>query len=241
MASLARTVTNLTAGLALGLGLWQPAAQRAIAQEEAAAAVPADERADQQRNQLLRWVDEELYYHVLFQPADVDQLRTRIDEMSPTALDEYYRQTARLRELMQTQEWQIVNRFFGYFRSLDHVFTPEQREQLARGPARLTPQDLMHLMNVLVDRYLDSQNATAASQLQRQSSMATRANFLADQERMRNYALQSAANRANRNYFASARPGSQTIRRDQYRVPRPLITSREMASLVVYRNLWYSF
>lgn len=241
MAYLGRNIAILAAGVALGLGFWQPAAQRAIAQEDAASAVSAEERSDQQRNQLLRWLDEELYYHVLFKPADVDELRARIDEMSPTALDEYYRQTARLRELMQTQEWQIVNRFFGYFRSLDHVFTPEQREQLAPGPARLTPQDLMHLMNLLVDRYLDSQNATAAAQRQQQSSLATRANFLADQERMRNYALQSAANRANRNFFASARPGSQTIRRDQYRVPRPLITSREMASLVVYRNLWYSF
>jgi hypothetical protein len=250
MAYLPRNVVILALGSMLSLGVWDGMSERALAQEAASvspaldgAANPAtlEERSDQQRNELLRWLDEELYYHVLFRPADVDDLRIRIDEMSPTALDEYFRQTARLRELMQTQEWQIVNRFYGYYRSLDEVFTPEQREELARGPARLMPQDLMRLMNVLVDRYLKSQDAKQASQLQRQSSMATRANFLADQDRMRTYALQSAANRANRNYFAGYTPGSRVIRRDQYRVPGPLITSREMARLVVFRNLWYSF
>lgn len=250
MANPVRTVAIFAFGAALGLGVGGITSEQADAQEteqatsaaeEAAPSAMLEERADQHRNELLRWLDEELYYHVLFKPADVDELRTRIDEMSPTALDEYYRQTARLRELMQTQEWQIVNRFYSYFRSLDDVFTPEQRQELARGPARLMPQDLMRLMNVLVDRYLKSQNAMAASQLQRQSSMATRANFLADQDRMRTYALQSAANRANRNYFAGYTPGSRVIRRDQYQVPGPLITSREMARLVVFRNLWYSF
>jgi hypothetical protein len=161
--------------------------------------------------------------------------------MSPTAIDQYFDQTARLRELMQTEEWQIVNRFFGYYRSLDALFTPDEREQLARGPARLPPPTLMRLMNVLVDRYLSSQTAAAASQAQRQSALTTRANFLADQDRMRTYALQSAANRSNRNYFgvAANTTGSRVIRRDQYRVPGPLITSREMARLVVFRNLWY--
>jgi hypothetical protein len=245
MANLAWTVAISVLGLTLGLG----GSKRAIAQDVAnapradAAAGQAtyEERAEQLRHELLRWLDEELYYHVLFKPADVDELRSRINEMSPTAIDQYFDQTARLRELMQTEEWQIVNRFFSYYRSLDEQFTPQQREELARGPARLTPQTLMRLMNVLVDRYLKSQTATTASQLQRQSSMATRANFLADQDRMRTYALQSAANRSNRNYFLAGgnTPGARVIRRDQYRVPGPLITSREMARLVVFRNLWY--
>lgn len=246
MTVLARATAILTLGLILGIGV----SPRALSQDAAHTLPTADgisseatyeERAEQLRRELLRWLDEELYYHVLFKPADVDELRSRINEMSPTAIEQYFDQTARLRELMQTEEWQIVNRFFGYYRSLDEQFTPAEREQLARGPARLTPQTLMRLMNVLVDHYLKSQTATAASQLQRQFSMATRANFLADQDRMRTYALQSAANRSNRNYFSAAgsTPGDRVIRRDQYRVPGPLITSREMARLVVFRNLWY--
>jgi hypothetical protein len=81
------------------------------------------ERADLQRNALLQWLDEELYYHILFRPSDIDELRGRIEGMSPTALDAYVRQTDRLRELMHTQEWQIVNRFYGYYKSLDPILT----------------------------------------------------------------------------------------------------------------------
>ena len=213
-------------------------AQAAADQQTALENMSESDRADWERNALLQWLDEELYYHILFRADDVEALRGRIESMSPTALNEYYRQTERLRELMHTQEWQIVNRFYSYYKSIDPFLTPQQQELLARGPATLPPQTIMRVMNALVDQYLRQQANNRASQLQRESVLATRSNFIADQDRMRRYALERTGGRNVGDYFAASRTGTGVIRRDQYRVPGPLITSRQMASLVVWRNLW---
>jgi hypothetical protein len=218
-----------------------PPAPSFVAATAADGASAAAERADQQRNALMQWLDEELYYHVLFRAADVDELRSRIDAMSPTALEAYFQQTERLRELMHTQEWQTVNRYFSYYKSLDAMFEPEQREALARGAAALPPQEILRLMNVLVDRYLHLQSASVASQLQQQSAASTRANFMADQDRMRQIAVQQAAARSNRNYFTTYAQGTPTVNRGKYAPPPPLVTSRQVAQWMVLRSLWWSW
>jgi hypothetical protein len=198
----------------------------------------ADELADEQRNALLQWLDEELYNHVLFRPSDIDELRSKIDALSPTALEAYTLQTDRLRELMRTEDWLHTNKFFSYYRTLETVLSPEQAEEVATGAAKLPPATIVRIMRDLIERYDRLQMANEASTRQSQATVTLRGNVIADQDRMRQYALQQAANRNSRNYFAPYRAVG-TVRRDLYRVPGPLITSRGMARLVVYRNLWY--
>jgi hypothetical protein len=214
------------------------------ASENAGDAAPGEQRdpsevADQERAILERWLDEELYYHVLFKPADVNALRERVGAMSATELDNYFQQSERLRQVMESPEWQTVNRYYSYFRTLESVFSPEQNAQLAKGPGTLAPPEIMRLMNVLVDQYLKQQAASRASETARQANVQTRTQFVADQERMRQYALQRSTAQGGSTYFAGYTPGSRVIRRDQYRVPAPLITSREVAQLMVWRSFWY--
>lgn len=197
-----------------------------------------EEHTDAQRNILLQWLDEELYSHVLFRADDINELRSEIESLSPTALDAYLQQTERLRELMRTDDWLRTNRFFSYYRSLDGVLTPEQQDELAEGAANLPPRTVVRIMRTLMEQYDRLQTAAHASTAQNQATSALRANVIADQDRMREYALQQAASRNGRNYFAPYRTVA-TVRRDRYHVPGPLITSRGMARLVVYRNLWY--
>ncbi len=206
--------------------------------DEPPVAAPTIELNPQQQLQaMLRWIDEELIGHVLYRPEDVAALRAHVESLAPASLDAFVQQTDAQRELMRSLEWQAANKFFWHYRTLDSVLTEEQQEQLAVGAATLSPQDIVRLMLSLIDQRARLMALHQASQYQNQLLVATRSSIVADQDRMRRYAMEQASIRNLRNYFPSHQAGAAT-RRTDYRVPGPLVTSREMARWVVFSGFF---
>lgn len=224
-------------------------APRVLAEESpvtdpAATAVDASPIADaasaanvkQLRDELLRWVEEDVYGNVLYRPEEVEALDERIRYLAPTPLAALAEETGYLRNVMKSPDWQATNKFFKFYKSLDGVLTKPQQYELAAGASALPPREVERIMRSLIEERLQLLVSHQVSQLQNQVAANTRVNFLADQERMRNYALQQASTTA-RNYFP-AHQASAPRNRSQYQVPPPLITSRQMAQYVVFSSFF---
>jgi hypothetical protein len=190
----------------------------------------------QQRDELLQWLDDDVYGNVLYRPEEVEAMEEHILKLAPTSLSAFVRETAHLRNSMKSADWKTANKFFQYYRTLDPVLTKSQQYQLAAGASTLAPRDVERLMRSLIDQRARLLVSSQVSQAQNQTLAATRSNFIADQDRMRRYALERAAT-SSRNYFP-AHQAAVASRRAQYQVPPPLITSRQMAQYMVLRGLF---
>jgi hypothetical protein len=197
----------------------------------------SEPKSDRERHEMLRWINEELVQHVLYGPDDLVALSAHIESLAPASLDAFVQQTAPLRAMIRSPEWQQANTFFQHYRTLDSVLPEDEREQLAAGAARLAPHDVMAIMHTLIDERQRLLALQQASQWQNESLASAQSSIIADQERMRRYALQQAATRNLRNYFP-AHQASVAVRRSSYRVPGPLISSRDMARWVVWRGFF---
>jgi hypothetical protein len=190
----------------------------------------------QQLDQLLHWVDDDLYGNVLYRPEEVEAMEEHIRQLAPTSLEAFYRETAHLRDFMKSADWKAANKFFQYYRTLDPVLTKSQQYQLAAGASTLAPRDVERIMRSLIEQRERLLVSSQVSQVQNQVLATTRSNFIADQDRMRRYALQQAST-SSRNYFPTHH-ASVASRRGQYQVPPPLITSRQMAQWVVLSSFF---
>lgn len=189
-----------------------------------------------QRDELLQWLDDDVYGNVLYRPEEVEAMEEHILKLAPASLAAFVRETAHLRNSMKSADWKTANKFFQYYRTLDPVLTKSQQYQLAAGASTLAPRDVERLMRSLIDQRARLLVSSQVSQAQNQALAATRSNFIADQDRMRRYALEQASTNS-RNYFPTHQ-ASVASRRAQYQVPPPLITSRQMAQYMVLRGLF---
>lgn len=156
--------------------------------EELTASIPSDgfllptgdeldqlmEVDSQVRVEALGWVEKYANRQALFAPADLQELKQRLQTLPPAAVNRWLDQSRDLRERLASEEWMSTDRWLGQFLAAQSVYTPADlakfQHRLARLPSYQLPLVLDHFQLVREERQRQRSSMAQHRQLSLESA-----------------------------------------------------------------------
>jgi hypothetical protein len=167
---------------------------------------------------------------------DVVKIRQAIAQMTPSQLEQWLQQTRKLREYVESDEWQQTKQWLRGFLRVQNIYSDKEIEQLRKDILNADAEQMLEILREIQEKHDNLVRMHQASEKGRQLQV---------QQRNQSVARQEAAMRAARSSTSRSVPlfgstaGSSAGRKKSsgYRVPGPLITSRQVARGVVRREV----
>jgi hypothetical protein len=174
--------------LLLAAALWSTVPSHAVEDVAAPpAAAPESASLEQQKTAALAWINQYLSRQVLLSDEYVGKLRTAVEKMSPEETQQWLKQTAEMRALLDSKEWKDTEEWLRGFLSVQTIYSEKEIEELRDKASQMSPGQLLELMKQIREKHLTLQNARPdATPSQTPSFADQRAAF----ERRRQFELQ---------------------------------------------------
>lgn len=150
-------------------------------------AAESEASLDQQKREALDWLDDYLSRQVLLTKDYVDKVRAAVAKMSPEETQQWLKQTADMRALLDSREWRETEAWLDGFLSVQTIYSQKEIEELRKKASRMSPEQLLELMKQIREKHLNlQQSRPPAAELETPSPEEQRAAF----ERRRQAKLQ---------------------------------------------------
>ena len=204
------------------------------------AARAQEPQADQQdlRGVALDWLDNYLTKQVLLKREDVAKIRQTVSQMSPSQLEDWLNRTVKVRDFLESDEWQETNAWLREFLRVQAIYSDDEISELKDRIAAADPDELLDILEDIERKHRSLRSMHSASERNRQASLKARESTIKQQE---------AAAKAARKSYGGSRPlfgnsqghaANKYTASKGYRPPPPLVTSREVAREAVRQQVF---
>lgn len=187
----------------------------------------------ERHEEALRWLDTYLSDAVLLRPEDIAKIREAVAQMTPSQLDQWLAQTEELRAYIVSPQWQRTRRWLSEFLRVQRIYSDEEIEKLRQEVFDADATEMLEIMQRIRAKHESMEWMQNVSERNRQLDLKAR------DARATRPAATGSSGRSSRSapLFGSgsslpSRPSSG------YRPPQPLITSRDVARMTTWREVW---
>ena len=201
------------------------------------AASPAKDPSDLMR-QTLDWLDNYIKVQVLFDPKDIEAVRTSVAQMTPDELHRWLEETKQLRADLDSPGWRGTRAWLKKFLAVQAIYSDEQIAQFrdeAKEAAKESPQKFQ---TILVD--VEEKRASVARGAANDRQLREQMNTISRAYRQDQFAQREAARRQAAQFGSGAASGRSAPVPQKTRVgpPPPLVNSLDVARWSVMQNFW---
>jgi hypothetical protein len=190
--------------------------------------------AEDARAEALLWLDKFLTESDLLRKEDVEKIHAAVESMPPSQLESWLEQTKELRAYVQSDAWQRTKRWLREFLRVQNIYSDAELTQLRKEIVNADADKMLEILQKIQTKHDTMVWMHQASEKNRAMNVANR-----DQTRTAPRTAPPTGG-GNRPLFGGAegRAASQYKSSKSYRVPGPLITSREVARGTVRREVF---
>ncbi len=217
---------------------------RDVSAQGAANAKIDDADIIQAKKDALEWLTTYLHSSVLLDQKTIDQVRNTVLHMTPDQLRQWLRNTEQLRAYVQSDSWQATRRWLHQFLHVQAIYSDKELAEFRKKIESADPKQLMEIMQRIQAKQATMSWMHQASAVNKQAKLqAQKATLKANSKA----AARRRPSSGSRPLFGSASPkagkaNSKSGSYKGYRVPGPLIDSREAARWSVFpRGGWYGW
>ena len=233
---------QILAATSVAIAAWLSSpAVAADSQADPQAGVESPVDLDAQRKEILAWLDARLDTQVLFTREHFKKVRADVSGMPAEQLRTWLDKTEQVRAEMDSPQWRRTRKWVKEFLAVQAVYSDEQIEALRNKAARMSPGELLALMETVKEEHRAFIEGNAASERRRRARLWAGQSAPAQQVIVLRVASggRSLSTGDSPYYGIGQRSKSQPHHRARrYQVPPPLITSREVARIFVLRSLF---
>lgn len=191
----------------------------------------------ERRERTLLWLDTFLTESGLLEQGDIEQIREAVAQMSTTQLRDWLEQTQELREYVESEQWQRTKQWLREYLRVQAVYSDEQLEKLQNDLVQASPNEMLAILKRIQAKHDALSWMHQAAERNRDVEVAERDAYFAQQAAATEAARQRAAP-PQQLFGTGASGGAGQAPSTGYRVPQPIITSREVARATVWSEMW---
>jgi len=201
---------------------------------------PCDARQSwqEERREILAWLDRYQTVQVVFKDDRIEKIRARVADMSEDELQQWLAQTAEIRKLLDSDDWRETREWYREFLRVQAIYSDEEIERFREKAGEASPRELYEILMDIKRRREGLKWMHNASESQRKSSLAMWEKHQQQLATGRFAPRKAAYHGGYSAYGLRTSTAERSYWRSGYRVPPPLITSREVARGAV-RSLFY--
>ena len=190
----------------------------------------------ERRERTLLWLDTFLTESGLLRQEDIEQIREAVARMSDTQLREWLEQTRELRLYAESDQWQRTSQWLREYLRVQAVYTEQELEKLRNDLVQAAPSEMLAILKRIQAKHDALAWMHQAAERNRDVEVAERDAYFAQQAAASEAARGRAA--APPLFGAGTAGGAGQAPSTGYRVPQPLITSRDVARATVWSEMW---
>jgi hypothetical protein len=201
----------------------------------------ADEKvSDNERlRETLDWLDKYMVDSDLASPGSIEKVRATVAQLTPSQLEQWLIQTRRLRQYIESPEWQETRKWLRGYLKVQAVYSKEEIQAFRQRLFNADPDELLAMLQQIQAKHESMVWMHQASTQARSMDLKARNQRVARQDSINANAAQVAAQRSAPLFGNAMNAGGAGRKQDSgYRVPGPLIDSRSVASWAAFAGAW---
>ncbi len=201
----------------------------------------ADEKvSDSERlSETLDWLDKYMADSDLAPPGSFEKVRAVVAQLTPSQLEQWLIQTRRLRQYIESPEWQETKQWLRGYLKVQAVYSEQEIQSFRKRLFDADPNELLAMLQQIQAKHESMVWMHQASTQSRSMSVQARNAQVARQDSVNAAATQAAAARSAPLFGNAMNAGSAARKPDSgYRVPGPLIDSMSVARWATFAGAW---
>ena len=191
---------------------------------------------DRQR-EMLDWLDKYITDSDLMPADGVAQIRAAVAQMTPSQLERWLLQTKQLREYVESPQWQDTKKWLRGYLKVQAVYSDKEVQEFREKLFSADAEQMLAMMQKIQAKHESMVWMRQASDKSRQMDVQSRNASVARQDSANN-AARTAASRAIPLFGDSGGMAKGSKPNSGYSVPGPLVDSRTVAQMAVWRGMW---
>jgi hypothetical protein len=212
-----------------------------------------DVSAEESRDEVLAWLEQYLTQQVLFNKEDLDAVRAKVAQMTPSQLQKWLDTTKQIRATLASDEWQQTRAWLKEY-AVEMYYSDKEIQKFRDDAGKMSPDQLQQLLERIQRKHESAAAIQAAVTEAKMRTRPTQSSARFESQAavrlgwQRNYLEKQEASKkaaAERNHWNSRRPlyGSQQGHaaksyRGSPRYNQPLISSRDTARAAVRNSVF---
>jgi len=187
----------------------------------------------EQREAALQWLDRYMSDSDLMTERSRELIRDAVEAMSPSELQEWLEQTSALREFIESPRWQETKTWLNSFLKVQAIYSDEEIAQTRKEILEADADEMLGILKRIQRKHESLTFMHQASQQGREAELRLRGEAMAAQASATKAERSRRSRSANLPLFGTGVAESSKPSKG-YRVPGPLITSRQVAQASVW-------
>ncbi len=172
----------------------------------------------QQRQEVLEWLEGYVGDEILLRPEDLKSLIEKVRSLSDEEFAKWYRESRRLRAILQSPEWEDTRAWLREFLAVQAMYSDEELEEFRVDIANMAPEDVIKVLERIRRKHQSMIWMRQASERNRQASLSLRNDLMRQQRTPAPSASAAGPARFGPSSKSTApRRSSYAERRDSYR------------------------
>lgn len=201
----------------------------------------ADEKvSDNERlRETLDWLDKYMADSDLAPPGGFEKVRAVVAQLTPSQLEQWLIHTRRLRQYIESPEWQDTKKWLRGYLKVQAVYSQEEIQAFRQRLFNANPDELLTMLQQIQAKHESMVWMHQAATQSRAMSVQARNAQVARQDSINAAAAQAAAARSAPLFGSGMNAGGAARKPDSgYRVPGPLIDSMTVARWAAFAGAW---
>lgn len=201
----------------------------------------ADEKvSDNERlRETLDWLDKYMADSDLAPPGSFEKVREVVAKLTPSQLEQWLIHTRRLRQYIESPEWQETKKWLRGYLKVQAVYSQEEIQAFRQRLFNANPDELLTMLQQIQAKHESMVWMHQAATQSRSMSVQARNAQVARQDSINAAAMQAAAARSAPLFGSGTNAGGGARKPDSgYRVPGPLIDSMTVARWAAFAGAW---
>jgi hypothetical protein len=201
----------------------------------------ADEKVsdDERLRETLDWLDKYMSDSQLAPPGAFEKVRAVVAQLTPSQLEQWLIQTRRLRQYIESPEWQETRQWLRGYLKVQAVYSEQEIQSFRQRLFNADPDELLAMLQQIQAKHESMVWMHQASTQSRSMDVQARNARVARQDAANAAAMQAAAQRSAPLFGNAMNAGAAARKPDSgYRVPGPLIDSMTVARWTAFAGAW---